>query len=255
MPSRKRNKGKERRAKKDAATLRRWEMLSRDYSGENSCNHGCVIPQRDHAVSIFMNKVAEAFFDGDQAIAVMRNSFGTHPEVWSNAEYRQLALCVFLNIGTNLILAGANEGPIPKPAAVAVAREVSVATLMLECYDGEGGFQCAAHVPMASGTMMPLTQGGERDILKFYSKRLSCACLKAKHKQARKTLPKTGICLHCKEEKGRSSLVTCGRCKVPFYCSRKCQVAHYPKHEDECTVYVGIRKTKKAQAHGKKTEK
>ena len=127
-----------------------------------------------------------------------------------------------------------------------LARRIAIIALHLECYDGKGDFKSASHGTMMKGTA--IASGNDRDTLKFYTKRISCSCLNERYKHARKTLPKMGKCSHCHEEKERSSLMTCGRCKVPFYCSRECQVANVPGHKEHCGVYVDMKKRLEVQA-------
>jgi len=80
-----------------------------------------------------------------------------------------------------------------------------------------------------------------RDALKFYRKRISCKCLKTMHLEARKTIPKMGICGHCKHEMERVSLSVCSRCMIYHYCSRECQVAAWPNHKSQCDNYVNVK--------------
>jgi len=46
------------------------------------------------------------------------------------------------------------------------------------------------------------------------------------------------ICANCancgKGEESSNSLKTCTACKLVKYCSRDCQVAHWPQHKKEC---------------------
>ena len=70
-----------------------------------------------------------------------------------------------------------------------------------------------------------------RDVLKFYRKRVACSCLKDIHLEARKTLPKLGVCFCCESVKERALLMVCSRCRYSQYCSRKCQIADWPKHK------------------------
>ena len=131
MPSRKRNKGKERKARKRrrnkgkerkarkkeavANQTHSWRRWARgpDGSGEGvaRCNHGCVIPPPDHAVSKFMNKL----FDGallsdsgeDLFVGIwcgLAESFEEHPDVWKDVENRQVAVGGLISIVTNMIL-------------------------------------------------------------------------------------------------------------------------------------------------------
>ena len=103
MPcSRKRNKGKERRAKKEAANNSLWRGWA---IGEGGCNHGCKIPQPDHAVSRFLNGLEKEWkqqktFGPEGPAITMKNAI-TQPEVWNNAEHRQMAMDVLLCMGTN----------------------------------------------------------------------------------------------------------------------------------------------------------
>ena len=76
------------------------------------------------------------------------------------------------------------------------------------------------------------------DALKFFRKRTSCSCLKDMHLEARKTLPKTGICYHCKERKERTLLMVCSRCRITQYCSRECQIADWSRHKVYCDEWI-----------------
>ena len=43
---------------------------------------------------------------------------------------------------------------------------------------------------------------------------------------------KKNTCLHCLEEVQGSS--RCSRCETALYCSRECQVKHWPVHKNSC---------------------
>ena len=240
MPSsRKRNKGKERKAKKDAARLGWWKNWNRE--GERtSCTHGCVVlPPPDHAVLRFMNsfeaKTQCGAFQIFELSEVMEKTFKLHPEVWNNDEYRQMAISILVSVGTNLILRGANEED-----NYSFEAQFALGILLLESYDG-GDFDGTTLRAVLKGSNV--AKGGKREVLKFYSKRLPCSCLQEKYKEAKKTLPKLGRCSYCKQTKERTSLMTCGACKVPTYCSRECQVADWSGsgHKAACGVYTGAR--------------
>ena len=91
-----------------------------------------------------------------------------------------------------------------------------------------------------SAKVRDLRCGNMCDVLKFHSKRLSCACLKKIYSDARKTLPKVGKCFHCGIVKERALLSVCSRCRIAPYCSRECQVADWPKHEMHCDEHVRV---------------
>ena len=78
-----------------------------------------------------------------------------------------------------------------------------------------------------------------RDLLKLYSKRITCSCLKKMYSNARKALPKVGSCGSCDKVMERSSLMVCSKCRVHQYCCKECQVAIWPKHKIICELYEG----------------
>ena len=93
-----------------------------------------------------------------------------------------------------------------------------------------------------SAKVRDLRCGNMRDVLKFHSKRLSCACLKKIYSDARKSLPKVGKSFHCGIVKERALLSVCSKCRIDQYCSRECQVANWPRHEMHCDAYVRVHK-------------
>ena len=82
---------------------------------------------------------------------------------------------------------------------------------------------------------LDLREGGEREVVRFFSKRVSCSCLKAKYSLVKKSQPiRMGECSKCKRSKQRSSLMLCGYCKVTQYCCKECQAADWPNHKGLC---------------------
>ena len=254
MPSRKRNKGKDRKAKKAAEVNSKWQRWAR---GEDSlgrkviqCNHGrdLVIPDEDnHPVVSFMNSFSILWDDKvrmDGPIKLMyenlQDSFQTHREVWDNNIYRELAINMFTTIGTNMILAdNANQSinSISKPISI-----VDYITILENYVPGARDFQSAVNTRGAADKMRNImdvaSSIGRRDVLKFFRKRLDCKCLKAMHLDARKTIPKLGKCFHCKKVVQRASLMVCSKCRMIQYCSRECQVANWPMHACLCQDFV-----------------
>ena len=152
MPSRKRNKGKERKAKKAEQKVerienekmvvhKRWQGWAR---GENmldngsiitQCNHGCalMIPHdNNHPVSSFIDAFSmNRFLEPVKHISDnLRDTFNTYPEVWNDDCHRKMARGSLLRIGTNMILGKVPLSGMPKDIAFTV--------LVLENYDGSG---------------------------------------------------------------------------------------------------------------------
>ena len=73
--------------------------------------------------------------------------------------------------------------------------------------------------------MRNLAEGTERDVVRFFAKRIKCGCLKRRSRKI-KNEPKLGLCIHCESRKKRHELMVCSLCRKPQYCSMKCQHAH-----------------------------
>ena len=242
--SRKRNKGKERKAKQlakkeenDRADAHQcWQSFysSRFWSTTIDCDHGCDVAISDnHPVSIFMDHfILNLELEGMwSAHRIMTNLFETHRLIWNNESYRRLALNILIRMGTNMLLRE-EECEISWPVGIAHC------IFILELYNGTGSIHPVLNDPvlLAKRTELSVTSSIRRDVLKFYRKRTTCKCLKKMHLEARKTIPKMGFCWGCDKEMERVALSVCGRCMVQQYCSRECQVSHWSSHEALCNT-------------------
>ena len=251
--SRKRNKGKERKAKQQAKKEENERAIIHGIwtgycSSTTGCNHGheIVIPSDDHPVSSFMDQ----FFVNFHTISTSQNLvklFETHRHIWNNESYRKLVVGILIKIGTNMMLGKASE--MSWPACVAQS------IILLENYYGNGTNDLISvmHSRIVRLNWRDLSTGVSsirRDALKFYRKRTTCKCLKKMHLEARKSTQKMGECYYCKEEKERSLLCVCSRCMLDQYCSRKCQVADWSIHEIRCDTFVSARKKQMEEENG-----
>jgi len=257
MPSRKRNKGKERKAKKAEQEVERienekmvvretWQGWARGKDMLNNgriitqCNHGCdllwMIPNaNNHPVTSFMDAFSmNGFFaeGGKHIVHNLADTFVTQLAVWNDERYRKMIRDMLLGIGTNMILGNkVNVSGMPKDIAFTV--------LVLENYDGSGDYGSTINSHAVASKYRDFSCGRSgpiRDVLKIYRKRLSCSCLKKMHLEVRKTLPKLGICKNCGEKKERSLLSVCSKCRISQYCSRECQIEDWPSHKCTCDV-------------------
>lgn len=90
---------------------------------------------------------------------------------------------------------------------------------------------------------------GDRTLISFLKKRISCSCLDNKYKEV-KSLPKMGLCyndkcpLHERKAK-RSKMFYCTQCGLNSYCSSECQRAHWPDHKFNCNLFYLQRQKEK----------
>ena len=263
MPSRKRNKGRDRKAKKDAERMESereivrnvWLGLARGLNEKGrvitQCNHGALtIPKNNaHPVVSFM----DTFFDNMlyKTMATSPNLYDTlqkHADVWNNVSQRKTAMNILLSIGTNQLLDDDFLGPMDLALylshAIAFLENYASSVVVLENYDGRD-IESTMNCPVAETKVRDIFNSGScvgRDVLKFYRKRTACSCLKKMHLEARKTQPKTGLCSHCNVVKRRALLMVCSRCRIEQYCSRECQVSDWSKHKCRCDMHVFAQK-------------
>ena len=241
--SRKRNKGKERKAKRQAKkeekeradANRLWRSGCRSNTG---CNHGFdvdVVISDDHPVSTFMDQYHINFQYKRMSISQnLREIFKSHRYIWNNESYRKLTIDILVRIGTNLLL---DRKQIDNSWPVCIAQSI----VALEHYNGTDDIDLVLNKRLVVSKwrdLAPSISSGRRDNLKFFRKRLSCSCLKEKHLEARKNEHKTGVCYRCKVIKERVVLSVCSRCMIEQYCSRECQLADWPEHKSSCDIYV-----------------
>jgi len=242
MPSsgnRKKNKGRERKAKKEESKKvqlynfwRNW-VNGKDDNGRDiiQCDHGLVerLPDVSHPVSSFIHSY---FCSG---------LIPNHQDVLNNDNNRELAAVVLTSIGANLLCMYPATAQT-KPESQQLIIRIALTIMMLENYDRALDYESNLVHPSVTEKNVILQQSGSvnvyRDFLKFFRKRMNCKCLKKMHLEARKTLPKLGVCWHCKHVRERILLSVCSRCMVNPYCSRECQVAASPYHRSECDKYV-----------------
>jgi len=232
MPSsRKRNKGKERKAKKVEAEKvlknNRWRTWSEGVNVIDGKTIKCLDKQLDTLLNIY-------------------DLFVEHGELWRSESYREMAIKVLTCIGTVNLLDELNIIYIQQHHATLLGPQltgkpfmdslgIAILIVELEQYDGVDLGRQAAVVKMRN---LRRTSSTMRDALKFYFKRTSCSCLKVKHFEARKSITKVGICLGCDKEYERQLLSVCSGCMVTQYCSRDCQVTDWCRHEENCDFFV-----------------
>ena len=237
--SRKRNKGKDRKAKqlakKEESERADAHKIWRGFHSNMGCDHGCAMMiSDDHPVSTFMDQFIINLQYKSQAVSQnMMNLFETHTQIWNDESYKEVVTGILVSIGTNMLLNETEFWPVYIAGVIVV----------LEHHDSLSDIDSVFNSRAVRSKSRDLYTGGtnsseRRDVLKFYRKRTSCKCLKKMHLEARKASPKMGVCHNCNKEMERVSLSVCSRCMIDHYCSRECQVAAWPEHERDCDNLV-----------------
>jgi len=234
--SRKRNKGKDRKAKQLAKKEENERVRAHEFwwsvcsSSNMKCSHGLQkVILDDHPVSSFMDQF---FVNCDmQVIENLKDTLEKHPQIWNDENSRNMAINTFVRVGTNFLL---RHYDLHHFNPYYIAKSI----IVLEHYNGTGDIVSVLNSRVVASKGRDLNYGTssiKRDLLKFYRKRTSCKCLKKMHLEARKSSLKMGLCGHCGKEQDRVSLSVCSRCMVEQYCSRECQLAAWSEHKSrEC---------------------
>jgi len=201
-------KGKQRRATKAAATCRTskeitWTNLlggltinKEGIVTDIQCNHGVIIPPTVHPVYAFMHTFVNEMSSKTSATEFTRLVFEKHPRVIENAVNRKLARDLVLAIGSNFLITE-DETSGSRPLAVSI--------MILESYEGDFDSAYLKMLPL----MRDINCGGDRDTLRFFSKRLPCLCLNHKYIKS-KCQVKIGKCSCCSQTFERATLRLCG---------------------------------------------
>jgi len=237
MPaSRKRIKGKARKAKANALL----DNLSLNLL-KNECNHGLPLDIQDNNPCLSVIKKVEnglsmqirsgkRAFDSYTSLFIALYVEDPHFESEMNIQVRdnteRLKAC-FISLATEYLLRGNDKDII-------IAEGLAIAIVNINQVE-EGS---SATFNKMMSISRDLDEGGKRTVTKFIHKRIDCDCLKEKYKESKK-LPNVGNCENCQKQMERSKLFACNGCKVGThnlaqYCSTRCQIQHWPKHKSAC---------------------
>ena len=235
MPSRKKSQGKARKRASSFIAL---------FAGDG-CNHGCpdvnvkTLPGSFVVAvdCVLKNSVdicpAE---DGLTAICSCLTKFLGCPEsrkALSNPAERQLIARCLTSLGTSYLLkVDEQERYLLRAASCAVAvfilsKPDDEWEIFLNIVTGKELSENDAIVDDLECCLASFHDDTELATLRFFTKRGTCPCLKAKYKQT-KQRPKLAKCRNCRETSERKMLLECAGCRdfiTTHYCSRDCQVS------------------------------
>ncbi len=263
MPSRKKAKGKARKAAKEAAKAKeskaaartnqrqnqvesletetlmpRWVVAQRLSRGLSmTCRHGSDLDDTTPICGEFMSTFTLAFLVAknrkkctalDAFTAAHEATAGEEfDSVYSSKLMLEKVVSMLLFYGTDAFLYGDIDN----------ASLYAVAAFHLEEYN----FSMSQNEPLFDWVKVAeLSQADEHTLAKFYRKRIPCHCLDKKYEEV-KSVKQMGICcnLNCSVQRvERRKMFCCTRCGVTNYCSRKCQKADWKSHKEFCNSNI-----------------
>ena len=168
MVSRKKNKGKERKAKKEenkkAERRSRWERFARGEDDNNRkvihCDHGCTVEipdSLDHPVANFLDEL----FATDNRLKCLNS----HAKLWNDEDIRNMAIDLLLRIGANLL--------VGSDSTSTDGVNIACTIVVLDNYKETKSMNEVFYSRGVAAKVGDLQNGNVRDVLKFYSKRLT----------------------------------------------------------------------------------
>ena len=258
MPSRKKAKGKARKAAKEAneeesravvgaaANQRQEESVEaqmqqlRISAAILNCWHGMIFPyEAGNEICLdFINAFAAAFHSKDMVAGQGPFTAAYHATIdkYANVYSSKLdtVISMLLSRGTKCILDGGENNRVAQLFA-------SFASYF------EDYMVVRVHKSKAPNISKKFELLGADDhtLVSYYRKRIPCACLDEKYNEV-KSVKKIGRCrnTNCRlpgRKVERRKMFYCTRCGGANYCSSECQRADWKKHKEQCDAVVKMK--------------
>ncbi len=256
MPSRKKAKGKARKAAKEAEAAKAKEQESQaqaqasskqmqegsleaqlqrlmiSSSSSKKCLHGChaLSPSDQKICGEFIDSFVAAYTSRDDVAQSFLTAYYATKDEYADVYATKIEpiISAHLSTGTRCILEGDND---------AAQLHASFA-----CYFGEWIAVCLHKTTAAInwGKVIELYDADDHTLVSFYRNRIPCSCLDEKHKEV-KSVKKMGLCYNnnCSQpgkKVERSKMFSCIRCYNSNYCSIECQKADWKRHKMFCNA-------------------
>jgi len=268
MPSRKRSKGRERKARQNESNLSRPQKTLKEWLtwGERNkkinCNHGCVATTATRCEQ-FLESFFSGMAHGVELLDNMTILLTTFPDVFTEGESHQNAVTTLSCLATNMMLFASEYGnkalsvsslgpaiddkvdlEFKADSLSSLCLNITTTLCILVHFESGQDIEHTFYQPKVAGKLMSFNPqtSGRRGVLKLLSRLNPCSCLKELYTETKKMHEKLCYCSHCKSIKKRSSLMVCGDCRIENYCSKECQTAAWSDHQSECKRIIDFQK-------------
>ena len=236
MPSRKRNKGKERRkAKQEAAAS------GAAPARKVVCRHGVSpLPPRRHPGYRLIRTFEASMVAGASPNESMKKVINDFPLVFfGDGNAPQMFKDYLIFMGTDMLVEYQRENKFDE-GSLNFAKNRAEAVILVDHYTrvNSHGVSRQSHQELLRRLRDVTADGGERGVTRFFSKRISCSCLDGMYAEV-SNQPKQSACTNCRDVFKKDKLALCGGCNVAWYCSRECQKEHWPEHQQFCRAGDG----------------
>ena len=261
MPSRKKAKGKARKAAKEAKAKakdeeswavvnvatrqRREEWLEAKLqqlrisapSPTTMCRHGLAqLSAGEEKICLeFINAFINALFSRAtiaEGFSAAQEATKEYADVYYFSMLDAIVSMVLAN-GTQRILDGRND----------IAQQYAMLSCYFEEFNAVTLHKTKAILSWAK--VVELESADDHTLVSYYRKRISCSCLDEKYKEV-KSMTRMGMCfnLNCSRagrKVERSKMFSCSRCDTSNYCSVECQKAVWEIHKQDCEAFVEVK--------------
>lgn len=200
------------------------------------CTHGSIPLPKGHICQQFVRQFEKHYHNStsDRLLESLEQAYQCtkekYADVWNDSSKMELVCSSHLAVGTQAILDGFTSDA-RFDATFANYFEQHTAVHLKE-----------KQASMDNPKLAELNDADPHTLVSYFRNRIPCSCLDAKYKQV-KSNPKMGECCYEKcslryNKVERSSMMSCGRCRIAHYCSTQCQKAHWKEHRLDCEEYV-----------------
>eukprot|EP00984_Skeletonema_dohrnii_P023747 scaffold12826_cov75-Skeletonema_dohrnii-CCMP3373.AAC.3 len=201
------------------------------------CQHGFVPFPEGHICDRFLTLYASALHSSsednffERIFDAMEAVEDKYPEVLRDSSKMKQILSYYISSGTQQILNGDDDDD-----ARGISAMMSAMIVMFEEFIAFRVHKAQAGVHHQK--YLEMITSDDHTLVSFYRKRITCTCLDKKHKEV-KSIKKMGFCNNDKcphpgRKVERSKMLYCTRCRYAYYCSRDCQEADWRGHKKFC---------------------